>query len=113
MASGRKNTNRIKELRRGDGSVVEEEYLTNYVCSFFQELFTSTAGDRVNELIDKVTPHVTSVMHDVLDATYTIEEVKAALDHIGDLKAPGPDGMPLLFSSVTGISWVTMLLRRC
>jgi hypothetical protein len=24
-------------------------------------------------------------------------EVKAALDHIGDLKAPGPDGMPSLF----------------
>ena len=24
-------------------------------------------------------------------------EVKAALDHIGDLKAPGPDGMTSLF----------------
>ena len=36
-------------------------------------------------------------MHDVLDATYTREEVKAALDHIGDLKAPGPDGFPAHF----------------
>uniref|UniRef100_A0A452ZV79 Reverse transcriptase domain-containing protein n=1 Tax=Aegilops tauschii subsp. strangulata TaxID=200361 RepID=A0A452ZV79_AEGTS len=33
-------------------------------------------------------------MHNVLDAEFTREEVKAALDHIGDLKAPGPDGMP-------------------
>ena len=33
-------------------------------------------------------------MLNVLDAEFTREEVKAALYHIGDLKAPGPDGMP-------------------
>ncbi|XP_073358238.1 uncharacterized protein [Aegilops tauschii subsp. strangulata] len=33
-------------------------------------------------------------MRAVLEAEATREEVKAALDHIGDLKAPGPDGMP-------------------
>uniref|UniRef100_A0A8I6YT27 Reverse transcriptase domain-containing protein n=1 Tax=Hordeum vulgare subsp. vulgare TaxID=112509 RepID=A0A8I6YT27_HORVV len=32
-------------------------------------------------------------MNTALGAEYTREEVKAALDHIGDLKAPGPDGM--------------------
>uniref|UniRef100_A0A8I6XE37 Reverse transcriptase domain-containing protein n=1 Tax=Hordeum vulgare subsp. vulgare TaxID=112509 RepID=A0A8I6XE37_HORVV len=32
-------------------------------------------------------------MNNALLADYTREEVKAALDHIGDLKAPGPDGM--------------------
>lgn len=33
-------------------------------------------------------------MQAVLEAEFTQEEIKAALDHIGDLKAPGLDGMP-------------------
>ena len=33
-------------------------------------------------------------MHSILNAKFTREEIKATLDHIGDLKAPGPDGMP-------------------
>ncbi|KAE8790023.1 hypothetical protein D1007_35703 [Hordeum vulgare] len=33
-------------------------------------------------------------MHDVLNAEFEREEVKAVLDHIGDLKATGTDGMP-------------------
>uniref|UniRef100_A0A8I6YTV5 Reverse transcriptase domain-containing protein n=1 Tax=Hordeum vulgare subsp. vulgare TaxID=112509 RepID=A0A8I6YTV5_HORVV len=32
----------------------------------------------------------------MLDMEFTREEIKAALDHIGDLKAPGPDGMPAI-----------------
>uniref|UniRef100_A0A8I6YNB8 Reverse transcriptase domain-containing protein n=1 Tax=Hordeum vulgare subsp. vulgare TaxID=112509 RepID=A0A8I6YNB8_HORVV len=33
-------------------------------------------------------------MNYIMSGEFTREEVKAALDHIGDLKAPGPDGMP-------------------
>jgi hypothetical protein len=29
--------------------------------------------------------------------SYTVEEVRKSLDSIGDLKAPGPDGMPAIF----------------
>lgn len=95
VASARRKANRIKKLKKDDGTVVEEgEELNNYVCSFFQELFTSSAGDRVVELIDKVQPRVTTAMRADMDVEFTHEEVKAALDHIGDLKAPGPDGMP-------------------
>jgi len=36
-------------------------------------------------------------MNDFLMRPFTAEEVQAALDAIGDLKAPGPDGMPALF----------------
>jgi len=36
-------------------------------------------------------------MNDVLMQEFSQEEVKRALDSIGDLKAPGPDGMPALF----------------
>jgi hypothetical protein len=30
-------------------------------------------------------------------AEFTAEEVKEALESMGDLKAPGPDGMPTIF----------------
>ena len=62
----------------------------------FQDLFTSSNPQRLNELIDKVQPRVSNAMSAVLEANYTREEVKAALDHIGDLKAPGLDGMPAI-----------------
>jgi hypothetical protein len=36
-------------------------------------------------------------MNDYLLKEFSEEEVKRALDAIGDLKAPGPDGMPSIF----------------
>jgi hypothetical protein len=36
-------------------------------------------------------------MNASLRADYTTDEIKEALDSIGDLKAPGPDGMPAIF----------------
>ncbi|XP_073360394.1 uncharacterized protein [Aegilops tauschii subsp. strangulata] len=95
VASAKKKANGIKMLRRDDGTEVKEgEGLNNYVCSFSQDLFTSTGGHRMDELLSKVQPRITAAMKGILEAEVTREEVKAALDHIGDLKAPGPDGMP-------------------
>uniref|UniRef100_A0A8I7BB66 Reverse transcriptase domain-containing protein n=1 Tax=Hordeum vulgare subsp. vulgare TaxID=112509 RepID=A0A8I7BB66_HORVV len=97
VASARKRANRLKEIWREDGSVVKEgPALTNYVCSFFQDLFTTANPHRLAELLHKVEPWVSTAMNTALLAEYTREEVKAALDHIGDLKAPGPDGMPAI-----------------
>jgi hypothetical protein len=36
-------------------------------------------------------------MNQALLADYTDEEITSALHGIGDLKAPGPDGMPAIF----------------
>jgi hypothetical protein len=36
-------------------------------------------------------------MNETLLKTFTGEEVEAALNGIGDLKAPGPDGVPSIF----------------
>jgi hypothetical protein len=36
-------------------------------------------------------------MNNILCAEYSEEEVKTALNNIGDLKSPGPDGMPSVF----------------
>lgn len=95
VASSRRKMNRVKKLKREDGSEVREgEELNNFVCSYFQELFSSVQGNRTAELIEKVQPRVTHMMRSILEAEVTREEVKAALDHIADLKAPGPDRMP-------------------
>jgi hypothetical protein len=71
-------------LRREDGTVVEEGDLPNYVCSFFQDLFTSSAGDRTPELIEKVVPRVTSAMNDCLLGEFKEEEIKSGIDQIGE-----------------------------
>lgn len=44
---------------------------------------TTNMGQRMNELLTKV---------------FTVEEVKEVLKSIGDLKAPGPGGMPAIFN---------------
>jgi hypothetical protein len=43
--------------------------------------------------IAKVQPRVTPAINNILTADYTCDEVKKALFNIGDLKAPGPDGL--------------------
>jgi hypothetical protein len=49
------------------------------------------------QLLNVVVPRVTSEMNEALVAPFSEEEVSAALNSIGDLKAPGPDGMPSIF----------------
>jgi hypothetical protein len=51
----------------------------------------------VQEVIDKVQHRVTPSMNEVLLAEYTDDEVITALNRIGGLNAPGPDGMPAIF----------------
>jgi hypothetical protein len=97
-ASERKKVNRITKLRKEDGGVAEEEEAMREVATnYFLQLFTSSSGDRMEELLDHIDPRVTQEMNDQLCKEYSEEEVKAALDSIGDLKAPGPDGMHALF----------------
>jgi len=56
----------------------------------------SNGLNNTQQLLDVVEPCVTSEMNDSLLAEFS-EEVVAALNSIGDLKAPGPDGMPSAF----------------
>lgn len=51
-ASERRRMNRIKQLRREDGSVVEEEgAMKEMVTNYFINLFTSVSGIRMEELL--------------------------------------------------------------
>lgn len=51
----------------------------------------------MNRALDAIVPCVTPQMNEMLQKEYTAEEIKRALDKMGDLKAPGADGMPAIF----------------
>jgi hypothetical protein len=55
------------------------------------------AGAQVHRVLDVASPRVTPQMNEFLTAEYTEKEIKDALDDMGDLKAPGADGMPTIF----------------
>ncbi|XP_045083332.1 uncharacterized protein [Aegilops tauschii subsp. strangulata] len=55
------------------------------------------SGPNFNQALQAVQPKLTPQMNDLLIKEYTVEEVKRALDDMGDLKAPGADGMPAIF----------------
>lgn len=48
-------------------------------------------------LIAKVVPRVSAAMNDEIMKPYTTEDVRKALFSIGDLKAPGTDGLHAIF----------------
>lgn len=96
--SERKQRNFIGRLDNGVGGWVEdevekEEFITNY----FLQLFRSSAQGDEQQILQAVQPCVTEEMNGKLIDDFSAEEIKVALDGIGDLKAPGPDGMPAVF----------------
>ena len=62
------------------------------ITDFYKALFTATSGSRLDELMAHIPSRVTPDMNEALLKAFTAEEVKAGLDAIGDLKAPGADG---------------------
>ena len=98
MCRERRRRNRIGRMKKEDGSWVEEEVENcRFISNFYESLFRSNGGRASQQLLNAVERKVTNEMNDFLMRPFTAEEVQAALDAIGDLKAPGPDGMPALF----------------
>lgn len=90
--------NTIKKLKGGDGAVVTgEEGLQALVTDYFFNLFTPVAGTNARQVLENIQARVSPQMNEALAAVFTKDEVKEALDSIGDLKAPGADGMPAVF----------------
>jgi hypothetical protein len=98
FATGRKKRNLIKKLSDANNNMVEGwDYLADHINDYFRILFSVEVPDPNEEVISKVKPCVTTEMNEALCAPYTREEVKKALFNIGDLKAPGPDGLHAIF----------------
>lgn len=71
--------------------------MNQHVVSYFSELFSSDSPDMQSSVFDKVPCKVSQAMNSALIEPFTLEDVKAALFSIGDLKAPGPDGLHAVF----------------
>jgi hypothetical protein len=94
----RRKKNRIEKLKREDGVWLErEEEKRTYIANYFSLLFRSNGGQTSQQLLNAVEAKVSPGMNENLVKEFTVEEVKQVLDSIGDLKAPGPDGMPSVF----------------
>jgi hypothetical protein len=96
-ATQRKKKNRLKRLRSEEGQWIEEKNLCGYIAAKYRELFRSQGVRRLEEIINTVEKRVSPSMNERLVAEFKEEEVEIALNGIGDLKAPGLDGMPAIF----------------
>lgn len=97
-ATERRKRSRIKKLVQDDGSVVEEDgELQELITNYYKKLFPTNAGNHMEEFLQHVKQSVSNDMNNQLLCEFTEEEVRQGLDAIGDLKAPGADGMSSLF----------------
>lgn len=75
----------------------EEKEKQEFITDYFMQLFTSNENGDYQELLESVPTRVSREMNDDLMKEFTAEEIKMALDAIGDLKAPSSDGLPSVF----------------
>ena len=98
FATARKKRNHIRRLMNDNRTWLEDnESMRSLISDYFQHLFSSEVGLPDDRVLNKVKHCVTDYMNETLLAPYTAEEVKQALFSIGDLKAPGPDGLHAIF----------------
>ena len=98
FATKRRKKNTIKGLVDHNGMMQKDgEVMCNIVQDYFENLFTSEVGEPDLGVLLDVQRNVTPDMNAGLMAQFSYEEVKKALFQIGDLKAPGPDGMHTVF----------------
>jgi hypothetical protein len=97
--SERKRRNRIIKLKTENGDTIErQEELKQHISDYYKLLFTAQPTTNLSELLEHVQPRVTDYINNSLCSPFTEDEVFEALQNIGDLKAPGPDGrMPAIF----------------
>lgn len=78
---------------------VERQHNINIIAAFdfFHELYTSTPPQFLQECLNVVPSLVSQDLNQKLESQVTSEEIKAVVFSLGDLKAPGIDGMNGLF----------------
>lgn len=97
-ASTRRRKNFVKRLVDELGVRHEDaREMKMMVKDYFTDLFTSEVHDVDQGVLGDMNCRVTTDMNQLLLAPFSREEVKKALFSIGDLKAPGPDGLHAIF----------------
>ena len=97
-ASQRRKTNLTSGLRDSDDAWHEQP--TDIACisvDYFHTLFQSSMPAAVEEVVQHVDSVVTPAMNSDLLWPFSHEEIKHSLFQMHPSKAPGPDGMTVLF----------------
>jgi hypothetical protein len=88
----------VKGLVDDQGVIHEDTREMNMIVrDYFTNLFTSEVQNVDDGVLGDVNCRVNSSMNQLLLASFSREEVKKALFSIGDLKAPGLDGLHAIF----------------
>ena len=74
-----------------------EEEKRTFITNHFSHLFRSSSSQDIHRLLNCVKEKVTPEMNDSLLRDFSREEICDALNSIGNLKAPGPDGNSAIF----------------
>jgi hypothetical protein len=93
QASERKKRNTIQKLQDGHGGLVAGNQLKSFILNQHQQLFRSNGCSQMDAVLQCVQARVTPERREGLAAPYQREEVWVALKDMGDLKAPGADGI--------------------
>lgn len=97
-ASWRARKNKVKKLRRPNGSLVSNEKEMGEVArDFFQNLYMKDENLDPTELFNLFQTKITAEMNESLMKPFSEEEIGDVLFQIGHLKAPGSDGFPAHF----------------
>jgi hypothetical protein len=94
--SRKKNT--ISKLKDDNGIWVEgTDALKPLILNYFTNIFSSEVHVVDPVMLEKITPRVDNDMNNLLLALFDVDDVKKMVFSIGDLKAPGPDGLHVVF----------------
>jgi hypothetical protein len=115
-ASQRKKKNKIKRLKRMDGSVTEEaREMGTMTTRFYKDLYRAEGTSNMEAVLSTVPTKVTPAMNDGLLKPFEEKEIKEALFQMFPTKAPGPDGFPAHFFQrhwdVCGTEVTSVVLR--
>ena len=97
-ASERRKKNTINDLWNEEGVWCDsKENIASATIAYFEEIYTTTHPTRVEEVTNLLPRKVTMEMNVDLIRDFTIEEVRLALNQMHPTKAPGSDGMSIIF----------------
>lgn len=77
--------------------VDDRDDIANAATNYFENIFTTSTCDRIEEYLNAIPHKMTSEMQDILSRDFTAEEIKAMLFQMEPTMAPGLDGMNVLF----------------